>query len=76
VIDCGDAYTDHNNVSKSCGVTTTGNNNATDRQAVVSTVYNDVTGTVEVVSTVDNRSGVVHEEHSDFREWTHMQLSM
>jgi hypothetical protein len=38
------------------------------RQAVASTVYNSATDTVEAVSTVDNRSGVVHEEHSDFRE--------
>jgi hypothetical protein len=47
---------------------TTEDNNATDRWAVASTVYNDVTSMVEVVSMVDNRSGVTHEEHSDFRE--------
>jgi hypothetical protein len=67
-VDCGDMYTNHNDASKGCGVATTGDNNATNRQAVTSTVYNGATDMVEVASTVDNRSGVVHEEHGNFRE--------
>jgi hypothetical protein len=67
-IDCGNAYTNHNDVSKGRGVATTGNNNMTDRQAITSTVYNGTTDTMEVVSMVDNRRGVVHKEHGNFRE--------
>jgi hypothetical protein len=75
-ISCGDMYTNHNDVPKGCGVATTGNNSATDRQAAMSTVYNNATNVVEVASMVDNNSGVIHEEHGDLREQTHMWLSM